>query len=592
MRCRACLRTTPPSQAKHFSGFDFCKTCYDALGLANLKKKELKEYFLSVSNEGNAHLFEALVTVASTFDKKEGESLLSKLAQIMDEKGTGAEKILAFLLAAKALSESEGTHPLTKVGELALLNMSGRLTAELIKGDKVLYSLSEDASEYDVFRTHIGQFKKDYSVCADVINSMEPSAYTDQIREHLNQFQSTCDLLLSMQDVDLSGFGEGVLIECNEILTEILSDELGEEHTFHGWEELKNAFTSFEEDFFNEGIRLVMPEEVAYDADIFLFVGEGEIYLTAAWETLQDSISSEDYAQFAAVQKGIPLFVLEKAAGGTAPLCQFVEKSLPENPENVDLMLLYATLLGEMEKTEEAASFLEKKIRDIPDERTLHAHFAALMDTTSQPERAVKLFEEIVERTRESWAVYVLIGQLCETMKEFKKAAASYQKALELNPQEGSLASALSRTQTAAVISEIEELLSQEEYERALTLVDADVDPFEITIFYYYKGVVLSRMGNSREALTFMTDYLDVFPEDEEGWFEKAGMYLDLGQVMRAAQCFRRWSKLNPYDVTPLVWEALCYKRLGRTRSYKRCINQAKRIDPEGTKALLKRLAS
>ena len=590
MRCRACLRTTPPSQAKHFSGFDFCRTCYDALGLANLKKKELKEYFLSVSNEGNAQLFEALITVASTFDRKERELLLSKLTQIMDDRSAGADKILAVLLAAKALSESEGTHSLTKVGELALLSMSSRLAAELISA-KAPYSLGEDASEYDVFKTHIGQFKKDYSVCIDVINSMEPSAYADRIREHLNELQSTCDLLISVQEVDLSRVKEGVLIECNENLIEMIVDELGTEHTFHGWEELKNAFTSFEEDFFNEGIHLVMPEEIAYDADIFLFVGEVEVYLTAAWETLQDSISSEDYGQFAAVQD-TPLFVLEKAAGGIAPLCQFVEKSLSENPENVDLMLLYASLLGEMEKTEEAASFLEKKIRDIPDERALHAPFAALMEITFQSERAVKLFEEIVEKIPESWAVYMLIGQFYETMKEFRNAAASYQKALELNPQERSLASALSRMQTAAVISKIEELLSQEEYERALALIDAHVDPFEITIFYYYKGAILSRMGNPREALTFMTDYLDVFPEDEEGWFEKAGMYLELGQVMRAAQCFRRWSKLNPYDVTPLVWEALCYKRVGRTRSYKRCINQAKRIDPEGTKALLKRLAS
>ncbi|MBU7030878.1 MAG: hypothetical protein HXS48_28350 [Theionarchaea archaeon] len=47
---------------------------------------------------------------------------------------------------------------------------------------------------------------------------------------------------------------------------------------------------------------------------------------------------------------------------------------------------------------------------------------------------------------------------------------------------------------------------------------------------------------------------------------------------------------LDPYDIEPLVWEAMCHKKLGRSRFYKRCINAAKKIDPEGTKALLKEL--
>lgn len=588
MRCRACLRTTPPSQAKSFSGFDFCRRCYDALGLSDLKKKDLKEYFLSLSNERNNRLFEALTAVASRFDKEGADSLLLACIQAMGNEGTSPEVILTFLLAAKALQESEGTAPLTKVGERTLINMSAKLAHELVKKEKV--PLDDDLPDYEIVKAYVEQFKRDYSTCIDVLNHMEPSSYVDDVMEYLNQFQNTYDLMTAPEEVNLSEFQEGVLIECSEDLSEVISDHVGSEHLCT-WGELKETFEELKDDFMEEKIHLIIPEDFTYDDKISLLVGEGEIFLTNKWEELKEAIHTENGEHFIALQKEIPPFVLERAAGGMAPLQKVVEKFLPENPENVDLILSYMHILGELEKSEEAIAFLEKKVSEMPEETALLADLAAFMIEAGQEEKAVEFLQKISEMQPENSSIFSIIGQLYESTEDFRKAEESYQKALELNPKQFYLVGAIKGAQTAVVISDIEELFSQENYEKALPIVDEHIDPFDISIFYYYKGVILSRMGNPREALTFMADYLDIFPEDEDGWMEKAWIYLELGQFMPAARCFKRWSILEPYDIMPLVWEALCYKKLGRTRSYKRCINKARRIDPEGTKALLKQLA-
>ena len=551
MRCRACLRTTPPSQAKSFSGFDFCRRCYDALGLSDLKKKDLKEYFLSLSNERNKRLFEALTAVASRFDKEGADSLLLMCIQAMGEEGTSPEAILTFLLAAKALQESEGTAPLTKVGERTLINMSAKLAHELVKKNRA--PLDDDLPDYEIVKAYVEQFKRDCSTCIDVLNHMDPSSYVDNVVEYLNHFQDMYDLMAAPEEVDLSEFQEGVLIECSEDLSEVISDHVGSEHICT-WEELKEIFEELKDDFMEDRIHLIIPEDFTYDDKISLLVGEGEIFLTDKWEELKEAIHTENGERFITLLEEAPPFVLERAAGGMAPLQQVAEKFLPENPGNIDLILFYIYTLGELDKSEETIAFLEKKVSEMPEEILLLADFAACTIEANQQEKAIEFLQKIAEKQPENSSIFSIIGQLYESTDDFRKAEESYQKALDLNPKRFHLLGAIKGAQIAAVISDIEELFSQENYEKALPMVDEHIDPFDISTFYYYKGVILSRMGNPREALTFMADYLDIFPEDEDGWMEKAGIYLELGQFMPAARCFKRWSLLEPYDIIPLVW--------------------------------------
>lgn len=604
MKCKACLRTTAPSQTKTFSGFDFCKRCYDALSLNDLEKKELQGYLKSLSTEDNTRLYEALVTIASKFRKKERELILLLCVQAMGDEATMPEDVLAFLLAALALQESSGTEPLSKVGELALLNISARLTSELIDRED---ELTDELSDQELLTLGGELLKKEYSLCMDVFNQLEPSTFTETIKEELGKRQDAFESMFTTVDVNLSTVKEGIYLECSEDTIDILLDELAPEeeleeeleeepeeeleeetieHVFQGWKELADTLKEMEDDFIYDGIRLTIAEEEYY-SPIYTFVYDSMIYITTEWESIKEMILSEDIKTFIAAQKEIPPFVMEKAAGGIEPFQKFLEKVMAQH-EDEDLLFLYVHLLTEQEKTEEAVQFVEKKVSDAPDNTALLMELAVLKSAVDQPEEAIEIYQKLTELEPENWFIPAVMGNTYSTMGAFKKAKESYEKALALIPQSPFLMNALIEAEAAAAISIIEELISQEDYEEALKIIDEYFDPFEIDAFHYYKGVILSRMRNPKEALTLMADYVDLFPEDEEGWMEKAGIYLDLHQFAAAARCFRRCSLLNPQDIHPIIMEAFCHKQLGKSRSYKRCINQAKKIDPEGTKALIK----
>ncbi len=578
MRCRACARTVAPSQSRTFSGFDFCQRCYDALGLKDLEKKELKGYFLSASSESTRHFYEALVAVASKFDKKGREKILLRCMESMMGNLTPLE-IISFLLAARALQESEGSEPLTVVGELTLINVAKKLAPDFIRVKENLFDLSED----EFLERAVEVSKKHYGLCIDVLNELSPSEYTEILRKDLKIMQESFNMYFTQEEITSESVEEGLHLTCSEELSTLLRDTFGQEHVFHGWDEFKNALVSVDEKL-KEGSHFSLKDE-EYQGDIHLVVGEGELYVTSSWERIKAGLETPELAK---LQEEVPAFVLEQAAGGMEVLQGFVEKVLSEN-ETVNLIKLYASLLDKQEKYEEAIRFLEEKISHNLQPELL-TELAGFYHETSQSEKALELLQKVSDMDPENWAVLLFMGRIHEDIGEFGKAKDFYEKAQKIGPKTVGMLNFVQKAETGALISEIEELISEENYEKALEMVNEHFDPVDISVFHYYKGLILSRKKDTKTALGIMTDYLDIYPDDEDGWLEKAEIYLDLGQFAAAARCFRRCAALSPHDIRPLVWEALCHKRMGRSRDYKRCINQARKIDAEGTKALLKGL--
>jgi tetratricopeptide (TPR) repeat protein len=588
MRCKACSRTIVPSRAKTFSGLDFCKRCYDALELRNLERRKLEGYLLSLSEESNKKDFEVLLTIASKFETKERERLLCKCVEVLGDFNTTPHDIFPFLIAAEALRESEGSEPLTKVGELALLNIAKRLTSSLTKMEGSL--LDDEIPDDEAFEVVFDQFKSGYTACIEIIDQLPPSECTEIIRENLTELLDACDSLVVTEEVDLSSFEEGIYLQCSETLTDVLLDELGKEHLFCGWSELRDIFKNLDDYFADAKINLVVPDTVDHDSEIWLLVSTGEVYITTQWEKIREACQVKDTREFHVMQKEVPRFVLENAAGDLESLQLLVEKTVSENPEDTDLMLFYLSLLEDLDKIEESVRFMEKKCSEMPKNSKLVSELARVLSESEQTEKAIAWFEKAAEMEPENWTIPVSIGEAYEDMGEFRKAREFYEKALEICPRNPFVIAFAKKSEKAAAISAIEELIQEEAYKEALKMVDEYFDPIDITLFHYYRGVILSRMGEHKKALELMKDYLDIYPEDEEGWLEKASIYLDMGHFAAAARCFRRCSVIDPSSINPLVWEALCHKQLGRSRNYKRCINRARKIDPEGTKALLKSL--
>lgn len=580
------MRTTTPSQTKSFSGFEFCKGCYEALELKTMEPQELSTYFLSVSNENNKRLFEALTTISSKFDKNDCENILIRCVESLGDDTTGPLDILAFLFAAKALEESSGVEPLTTVGELALIHIAKRIASDVLKPAQEF--IPDTLSDEEALIRAREQIKAHYNTCIDVVTHLTPSEYTEIINKNLTEVLKSCNKVSFTKEVDLSTFEKGIYLEISEELTEVLLYELDTERMFCGWRELKETFESIKNDFEDEGITLIMPD-TEYESEIYVLVGERELYITTQWEALKETIYTANAEQFITFDQ-IPLFALKRAAGSAELLEQFVENALSTLPDTMDLILLYISLLREKKKIEEAITFLEEKTAHINEAKVV-VELGMFYAESSQHEKAIECLQKAAEIDPEDWVIAVITGRIYEKMGEYSHAKEYYEKASDAAPSNIYLINLVNKAETTAVINDIEEALAEKDYEKALTVIDTYFDPFEISIFHYYKGLVLSRMGESRAALPVMSDYLDIFPEDEEGWMEKAGIYLDLGHFAAAARCFRQCAKLDPFDINPLVWEALCHKRLGRSRNYKRCINEAKKIDREGTKALLKKMA-
>lgn len=585
MRCQTCKRTTLPRLAKTFCGLNFCAKCYDALELKNLEKKEADQYFLSLSGESDPHLVEALVTVASKFDKKEWETLLSDYIHVLGREPPRAQDVLPILLAVKALQESTGLKPITTVGKLTLLSITEELTSDMARAE--LEQLTDEDSN-DIALTAIELEKRICQTCIGVLRDLGPSSYTELIHEILSGLHNLLDLLCASHKISPSGVMEGTWLMWGKKMTDILLENLGSEPVFHGWKELKKVFSDLEEDFRKNEILLTV-SEADYPGDIYLVIdqNEGKVFITTQWKEIKEMISSHDFDRFRETHGELPSFVLEKAAGGIEPLQKFFEDALSQNPEDVGLIVSYTYLVSELD-FEKALHFLKKKVSEMPDNVPVLMNLAELLMEYEKPDQTLEIYEKVQKIEPENCIIPFFMGNVHKMEGDLKRAKEAYEQALRLDPLNPFLINAINETEMEAVISDIEKLISEEDYEKALLKIDAHFDPFDITVFHYYRGSVLSRMGESKEALTLLTDYLDIHPEDEEGWLEKAGIYLKLRNFAAAARCFRHCFMLNPHDIEPLVWEALCHKSMGQSRSYKRCINDAKKIDLEGTKALLK----
>lgn len=584
------MRTITPSQSQRFSGFDFCTTCYEALELELLEKKEesTEPFILSFSNENNHQLFEALLSIASEFDKGAADTLLLRCNEMIGRDLAGPQEVMACLMGAYALQESPGKQPLTTAGELAVYNIGKRLAAEIFKSSST--SIPDEPLDEEVMRDLFTQLSwQRYTTCIDMFNHITPSEITGPINEFLSNLTNMYQSMAETRRLDCSQIDEGVYLDVPPELTASLLETLGNEHAFSSWNEFKEGFQKFQDEFLSKKIDLVFPEGTQDEREIHVLIEEGELYVTSQWEKLKEKLASEGADVVATLMKEMPHFVVERAVGGIENLRTIVEEGI-SNTENIDLILLYSSLLKEQGNVQQAVTMLEEKAAAITDEPPLVVELALQYIETGEVEKAIETLKKVAEMEPDNWLHPMFIAEVYENMGKFKEAVEYYRKAAALTSSDPYLLSSLKRAETGEILAEIEDLISREEYQQALTLVEKHFDPFGIDIFHYYKGVILARMKESREALAVITDYLDIYSDDEEGWLEKAGIYLDLGNFAAAARSFRQCSMLTPKDVRPLVWEALCHKRLGKSRYYKRCINQARKTDPEKTKALLKEL--
>lgn len=584
------MRTIAPSQSQRFSGFDFCTACYEALELGQLTdgEKSSDNYIISFSNENNHQVFEALLRIASKFNKGAADTLLLRCNEMIGRDVAGPQEVLACLLAAHALQKSTGEQPLTTVGELAVYNIGKRLAAEIFKSNNT--PMPDEPLDDEAMRNLFTQLSwQRYTTCIDVFDHIAQSEITEPIREFLVNLTEMCQSMAEVKEVDCSRVDEGVYLDFPPELTPSLLETLGNEHTFSSWNGFKEIFQKFQDMFLSKKINLLFPEGVQDDKEIHVLIEEGELYVTSQWRKIRENLDAEGADFVATLMKEVPRFVVERAAGGIDTLRSIVEEGVADT-ENADLILLQSSFLKEQETVEQAVTMLEEKVAAIGDKPSLLVELALQYIETGEVDKAIDTLKRVAEMEPANWLHPMFIAEVYENSGRFKEAAEYYRKASALTSPDPYLLSSLKRAETGEILAEIEDLISKEEYQRALNLVEKHFDPFEIDIFHYYKGVVLARMRESRDALRVMTDYLDIYSDDEEGWLEKAGIYLDLGNFAAAARSFRQCFILTPKDVRPLVWEALCHKKLGRSRYYKRCINQARKTDPEKTKALLKEL--
>jgi tetratricopeptide (TPR) repeat protein len=174
----------------------------------------------------------------------------------------------------------------------------------------------------------------------------------------------------------------------------------------------------------------------------------------------------------------------------------------------------------------------------------------------------------LADYTAEYWSNQ---GDQYFTNGSFELAAASYDKALELEPEHIALLD--NKGSALANLGRYEEAIMS--FDRALEINSSSAES------HCLKGLALSQgMGRNDDGLASLEKALQINPKYYDAWTGKGMALANNGKLEDALSCFQNASLINPQN--PQGWnnQGVVLKELGRYEDAVSCFERALVLDP------------
>ncbi len=246
-------------------------------------------------------------------------------------------------------------------------------------------------------------------------------------------------------------------------------------------------------------------------------------------------------------------------------------------PDHIDVLLLVADLLEELEQYELANAVYKEVPADDPAFHAAELGRAAALRRSGKPEAAIEVLEQLAKRFGDLAIVQSTLGDVLRQQDQFEQAVAAYDRAIELT-QEGEASAWFLHYARAISLERLDEWPRAEaDFRRALEL-----NPGQPQVLNYLGYSLVEKQIKLDEALEMIEQAVAASPDsgyivDSLGW-----VLYRLGRYEEAVEHMERAVELMPVD--PVVNDHLgdVYWAVGRTREARfQWMRALSFVDPE-----------
>jgi len=143
-----------------------------------------------------------------------------------------------------------------------------------------------------------------------------------------------------------------------------------------------------------------------------------------------------------AKQARLEIIETYQTSGQIEPAIAEAQQAINQDPHDQDLRITYALLLGENDRTDDAAKALETLLTGSPDDRQIYVALAQVYERGrrfSEAERAAHQAEKFAKRPADNSLVWLLLGAIFQQQKQYDQAEREFLKALAVNPRDATV---------------------------------------------------------------------------------------------------------------------------------------------------------
>lgn len=268
-------------------------------------------------------------------------------------------------------------------------------------------------------------------------------------------------------------------------------------------------------------------------------------------------------------------------------------QALQQNPNDPEAHFLmgrvhlmkgrYQEMIASFDRSLELSSKFENRINDICMDQW-HGFYSKAVDHFNERDYEAALDNlntaDMIYPVR--YETYLLMGMIYEHEEDWESATESYQYAVEKNTGKKNLnlyynlANSLFRMDKWEESLEYAQVVADEA--TADSLFDLQMDAVKIC------AVSLSNLGRPSEALEIYNDIIIASPNDPNPVFDRALLYIDLGDTAQAIEDFEYVISMNPEDIDALKQLGWFYLEGGTFNDYAKALDYYQRayaLDPD-----------